>query len=69
MVEKPLVERFPTLQDSIYNQCIISVEFPPRVSQLDKLHPSNEHTPPFTVLIIIVANVVQDTHKIIIFDV
>ena len=34
----------------------------------NKLHPPNEHTRPFTVLSIIVAIVVQDSYKIIIFD-
>jgi hypothetical protein len=34
----------------------------------NKLHPPNKHTRPFTVLSIIVAIVVQDSYKIIIFD-
>ena len=38
------------------------------MSSYNQLHPLSEHTPLFVVLIIIVAIIVLDTHKIIIFD-
>lgn len=43
-------------------------QLPLHMSSYNQLHPFSEHTPPFVVLIIIVAIIVLDTHKIIIFD-